>query len=77
MNTCERCKKEQKDGELLTYVDDAGWCWGCVEQTRHDAGKALMAKERQAIVAWLRRLAGDTNPIAKLIEDGQHWKNQP
>lgn len=48
-----------------------------VSQAEHNQHKAWMARERQAIVGWLRRLAGDTNPIAKLIEDGQHWKDQP
>lgn len=46
-------------------------------QAEHERGKALMAKERAAIVGWLRRLAGHGCEIADLIEDGEHWKNQP
>jgi hypothetical protein len=36
-----------------------------------------MAKEREAIVGWLRHYGGADNKLAKLIEDGQHWKDQP
>ncbi len=85
MKTCERCKQEQKEGEVLTYIDSDEWCWGCVEQTRHDAGKALMAKERQAIVAWLLyqdKLLRDPaasafRVLADQINDGAHWKEAP
>lgn len=77
---CARCAAQELQAEaeklqatrlepLVDMIDKVG--------LSHEREKALMAKERQAIVAWLRRLAGDTNPIAKLIEDGQHWKDQP
>lgn len=47
------------------------------QQQTHEIEKAYMAKERAAIVGWLRRLAGPGDEIADLIEDGQHWKDQP
>lgn len=46
-------------------------------QADHEIEKAYMAKERQAIVAWLRSYGGAGNEIAQLIEDGTHWKEQP
>ncbi len=51
-------------------------CHVCNPQL-HDQQKAYMAKERQAIVGWLRHLGADTEPLALLIESGQHWKDQP
>lgn len=88
MKTCERCKQEQKEGEVLTYIDSGEWCWRCVEQTRHDAGKALMARERGRIVAWLRdKVAHARAPesdegrwltlLANNIQAGVHWREQP
>lgn len=46
-------------------------------QAEHDQRKGWMAKEREAIVGWLRHYGGADNKLAKLIEDGQHWKDQP
>ncbi len=50
---------------------------GDVSPQDHEIEKAYMAKERQAIVGWLRHLGAETEPLALLIENGQHWKDQP
>jgi hypothetical protein len=55
--------------ELRKLIDE--------QKQTHEIEKGYMAKERTAIVGWLRRYGGDGHEIAKLIEDGQHWKNQP
>lgn len=74
LSTCARCADLQAGAteiqlaELRTLSNE--------HQQAHEQEKAYMAKERAAIVGWLRRLAGATDPIAKLIEDGQHWKDQ-
>lgn len=86
MNKCDRCQYDSK----LPLKDICGneWCWTCVEQTRHDAGKYLMARERERIVTWLRdKVAHARAPesdegrqltlLADNIQVGVHWREQP